>query len=129
MSQLKPMTQERPSPDPDHEQQSEAKDDSQSGGKSKRQSKARMCSYHTADQPTEQEFVIKDDGANDGSQPGTGDAVPYSIRQFPMRDPEAPHHRKRRPRSPGLKWFKQYDDPGCFKDGRVLVIDYIKQGL
>lgn len=91
-------------------------------------SKAGLRADHNTDQPTEQEFVITVDGANDGSQAGPGQAVPYSIRQFPMKVPENTQNRKRRPRSPGLKWFKQYDGPGCFKSGRVLVIDYIKQG-
>ena len=33
-----------------------------------------------------------------------------------------------RPRSPGLKWYKEYDTPESRKCGRVLLIDYVKQG-
>lgn len=36
------------------------------------------------------------------------------------------HHR---PRSPGLKWHKEYDTPESLKHGRVLLIDYVKQGV
>ena len=35
------------------------------------------------------------------------------------------HHR---PRSPGLKWHKEYDTPESLKLGRVLLIDYVRQG-
>ncbi|MCJ1427912.1 hypothetical protein MMC29_005818 [Sticta canariensis] len=32
-----------------------------------------------------------------------------------------------RPRSPGLKWHKEYDTPESLKLGRVLLIDYVRQ--
>ena len=65
---------------------------------------------------------------NIGGDPTRG--VPYSARQFPMTTAKGPpQHHPRRPRSPGLKWYKQYNNPDCFKGGRVLVIDYVKQGL
>ena len=32
----------------------------------------------------------------------------------------------KRPRSPGLKWYKHFDSPNGLKCGRVLVIDYVK---
>ncbi|MCJ1462795.1 hypothetical protein MMC07_001398 [Pseudocyphellaria aurata] len=32
-----------------------------------------------------------------------------------------------RPRSPGLKWHKEYDTPESLTCGRVLLIDYVKQ--
>ena len=61
----------------------------------------------------------------DGIQPKTS-AVPYSAMQFPMS--KGPHGWKKRPRSPGLKWYKAYDTPESLTTGRVLVIDYVKQG-
>lgn len=36
------------------------------------------------------------------------------------------HHR---PRSPGLRWHKGYNTPESLKSGRVLLIDYVKQGV
>ena len=53
--------------------------------------------------------------------------VPYSAVQFPMR--KGPHEWKKRPRSPGLKWYEDYDAPDSLKNGRILVIDYVKQGM
>ena len=53
-------------------------------------------------------------------------SVPYSARQFPMT--KGPHAWKKRPRSPGLKWYKDYNSPDSLKKGRILVIDYVKQG-
>lgn len=53
-------------------------------------------------------------------------SVPYSARQFPMT--KGPHTWKKRPRSPGLKWYKDYNSPDSLKRGRILVIDYVKQG-
>lgn len=52
--------------------------------------------------------------------------VPYSAMQFPMS--KGSQGWKRRPRSPGLKWYRGYNTPESLKTGRVLVIDYIKQG-
>ena len=46
--------------------------------------------------------------------------------QFPMT--KGPHAWKKRPRSPGLKWYKDYNSPDSLKCGRILVIDYVKQG-
>ena len=53
-------------------------------------------------------------------------AVPYSAMQFPLSG--GPEGWKRRPRSPGLRWYKQYDTPESLKKGRVLLIDYVKEG-
>ena len=53
-------------------------------------------------------------------------AVPYSAMQFPLS--KGPQGWKKRPRSPGLKWYKRYGTPESLKTGRVLVIDYVKQG-
>ena len=33
----------------------------------------------------------------------------------------------KRPRSPGLKWYKEYDTPDKSRTGRVLLIDYVKK--
>lgn len=66
---------------------------------------------------------VQIDKFNDGAQTK---AVPYSAMQFPMH--KGPQGWKKRPRSPGLKWYKGYDTPESLKDGRVLVIDYVKQG-
>ena len=52
--------------------------------------------------------------------------VPFSAVQFPMS--KGPQAGKKRPRSPGLKWYKSYDSPDSLKKGRILIIDYIKQG-
>ena len=41
---------------------------------------------------------------------------------------KVPHAWKKAPRSPGLKWYKNYDSPESLKNGRILVIDYVKQG-
>ncbi len=40
--------------------------------------------------------------------------------------PKGPNGWSRRPRSPGLKWYKHFNSPQGFKCGRVLVIDYVK---
>ncbi|KAG8529370.1 uncharacterized protein KY384_006006 [Bacidia gigantensis] len=77
------------------------------------------------DPATHEIFVSSVD--DDGVQPAKVEAVPYSASQFPMRKPSRSQNPRRRPRSPGLKWYKPYDGPDCFKIGRVLVIDYIKQ--
>ena len=61
-----------------------------------------------------------------GSQPKVA-ATPYSAMQFPLTN--WPQGWKRRPRSPGLRWYKNYDTPESLKRGRVLVIDYIRQGM
>ena len=53
-------------------------------------------------------------------------AVPYSAMQFPLD--KGPQGWKKRPRSPGLNWYKKYNTPESLKCGRVLVIDYVKQG-
>ena len=54
------------------------------------------------------------------------EAVPYSAMQFPLS--KGPHAWKKRPRSPGLKWYKDYNSPASLKNGRLFVVDYIKQG-
>lgn len=59
------------------------------------------------------------------SQPKVA-ATPYSAMQFPLT--KWPQGWKRRPRSPGLRWYKNYDTPESLRRGRVLVIDYIRQG-
>ena len=46
--------------------------------------------------------------------------------QLPMS--KGPERWKKRPRSPGLKWYRGYDTPQSLKHGRVLVIDYVSQG-
>ncbi|KAL8802479.1 MAG: hypothetical protein Q9182_003787 [Xanthomendoza sp. 2 TL-2023] len=43
------------------------------------------------------------------------------------RYPFAAKSWQQRPRSPGLKWHKHYQDPESKTKGRVLVIDYIKK--
>ena len=53
-------------------------------------------------------------------------STPYSAMQYPMT--KGPHAWKRRPRSPGLKWYKDYDSPDSLKNGRILIIDYVKRG-
>lgn len=53
-------------------------------------------------------------------------AMSYSAMQFPMS--HGPQGWKKRPRSPGLKWYKGYDTPESLRNGRVLVIDYVKHG-
>ena len=58
------------------------------------------------------------------------EAVSYSARQWPMHgfpDGKGPKAWNRRPRSPGLKWYRHYDSPESLKHGRVLVIDYIRK--
>lgn len=58
------------------------------------------------------------------------EAVSYSSRQWPMDGffgPKCPPALNKRPRSPGLKWYRHYDSPESLKHGRVLIIDYIKQ--
>ena len=35
----------------------------------------------------------------------------------------------KRPRSPGLNWYKEYDELEKCRNGRVLLIDYVKQDL
>ena len=59
----------------------------------------------------------------------TTKAVPYSARQWPKGGPlgpKGPEGWNKRPRGPGLKWYKHYDSPESLKCGRVLVIDYVK---
>lgn len=41
---------------------------------------------------------------------------------------KGPYAWKRRPRSPGLQWYKNYNSLDSLIGGRILVIDYIKQG-
>ncbi|KAL8713900.1 MAG: hypothetical protein Q9220_002046 [cf. Caloplaca sp. 1 TL-2023] len=41
--------------------------------------------------------------------------------------PYAPKPWQQRPRSPGLKWHKEYETTESRKAGRVLVIDYVKK--
>ena len=53
-------------------------------------------------------------------------STPYSATQFPMT--KGPHAWRKGPRSPGLKWYKDYNSPDSLKNGRILVIDYIKRG-
>ena len=53
-------------------------------------------------------------------------STPYSAMQYPMT--KGPHAWKKRPRSPGLKWYKDYDSPDSLKNGRILIIDYVKRG-
>lgn len=53
-------------------------------------------------------------------------AAPYSAMQFPLS--AGSQGWKKRPRSPGLKWYKDYNTPEALRRGRVLVIDYVKQG-
>lgn len=67
--------------------------------------------------------AVQTDTFDNGVQ---ANAVPFSAKQFPLhKDPQG---WKKRPRSPGLKWYKGYDTPESLKNGRVLVIDYVKQG-
>ena len=66
---------------------------------------------------------IQTDTFSESVQP---QAVPYSAMQFPLD--RGGQFWKKRPRSPGLKWYKKYDTPESLKSGRVLVIDYVKQG-
>ena len=56
------------------------------------------------------------------------ESVPLSYPAMQFRMSKEPHAWKKRPRSPGLKWYKDYDSPDSFKNGRILVIDYVKQG-
>ena len=67
--------------------------------------------------------AVQTDTFDDAHQP---EAVPYSAVQFPLS--KGPERWKKRPRSPGLKWYRAYDTPDSLKQGRVLVIDYVKQG-
>ena len=53
-------------------------------------------------------------------------STPYSAMQYPMT--KGPHAWKKRPPSPGLKWYKDYDSPDSLKHGRILIIDYVKRG-
>ena len=80
-------------------------------------------------QPEPEQIVVEPPNET-GGDPSTSpvEAVPFSAQQFPMERPSVPHQGRRRLRSPGLKWYKHYDGPDCFLNGRVLVIDYIKQG-
>ena len=39
----------------------------------------------------------------------------------------SPQAWKGRPRSPGLRWYKDYNSPESLKNGRVLVVDYVKK--
>ena len=71
------------------------------------------------------EDALQTDTLEHGVQTKTVPA-PYSAVQFPMS--KGPHTWKRQPRSPGLKWYKNYDSPDSLKNGRILVIDYIKRG-
>ena len=65
------------------------------------------------------EDAVQTDTFEHGVQPKTA-AIPYSAVQFPMS--KGPHTWKKRPRSPGLKWYKNYDSPDSLKNGRILVI-------
>jgi hypothetical protein len=67
--------------------------------------------------------AVQTDSFADGIQTK---AVPYSSMQFPLS--KGPQGWKKRPRSPGLKWHKDYDTPESVTNGRVLVIDYVKRG-
>ena len=72
------------------------------------------------------EDVLQTDTFGHGFQK-TSLPVPHSAVQFPMR--KGPYEWRKRPRSPGLKWYKDYDAPDSLKKGRILVIDYVKQGM
>ena len=121
MSQVTPITQERPPPEITLEAQQHQTAESLQGDSMFCVRDLNLSMYSLAiDEPVTQEFVVTLDGAQDGYQRAEG--VPYSARQFPMKAKP-----KKRPRSPGLRWYKHYG-PDSFKDGRVLVIDYIKQG-
>ncbi|KAI9707077.1 MAG: hypothetical protein M1836_000037 [Candelina mexicana] len=58
----------------------------------------------------------KDGGARDSTAPG----------QAGLRPPLPRQTWHRRPRSPGLKWHKEYT-PETRKQGRVLMIDYVRK--
>ena len=77
--------------------------------------------------PTTQEFVVTLDTGEDGS-PAEVKPVSFSAKHLPPDTRQEAHQRRRRPRSPGLKWYENFDSAESFKHGRVLVIDYIKQG-
>ena len=53
-------------------------------------------------------------------------ADPYSSRQWPMGEQLGSKGWNKRPRSPGLKWYKHFDSPEGLKCSRVLIIDYVK---
>ena len=128
MSQSNPSLQGKPNPEIRLEQQQLQDIDGRQHGSSG------LFTYkphleHTlklTGQPITQEVVIDFEGAHDGLQ--SSKAVPYSSRQYPMKVAAAPEYPRRRPQSPGLKWYKPFSGPECFKKGRVLVIDYIKLG-
>ena len=71
--------------------------------------------------PDEIQTEICEDGMHDKAG-----AAEYSAKQFPMST--GPHGWKNRPRSPGLNWYKDYDTPEKLRAGRVLVVEYVKQG-
>ena len=74
---------------------------------------------------TQPDKGMQTDTMETGFQPKVA-ATPYSAMQFPLT--KWPQGWKRRPRSPGLRWYKKYDTPESLERGRVLVIDYIRQG-
>lgn len=88
-----------------------------------------LCLRHIADLDAiatrQPDNGIQTDTIETGFQPKVT-ATPYSAMQFPLT--KWPQGWKRRPRSPGLRWYKNYDTPGSLERGRVLVIDYIRQG-
>ena len=89
-----------------------------------------LCLKHFADLHTtatiQPDNGMQTDAWGAESQPNVA-ATPYSAMQFPLT--KWPQGWKRRPRSPGLKWYKNYDTPESLKSGRVLLIDYIRQGM
>ena len=74
---------------------------------------------------TQPDKGMQTDTMETGFQPKVA-ATPYSAMQFPLT--KWPQGWKRRPRSPGLRWYKNYDTPESLARGRLLVIDYIRQG-
>ena len=87
------------------------------------------CFKHIADlyatASTQPDKSMQTETMETGFQPKVA-ATPYSAMQFPLT--KWPQGWKRRPRSPGLRWYKNYDTPESLERGRVLVIDYIRQG-
>ena len=79
--------------------------------------------YATA--TTQPDQSMQTETVETGFQPKVA-ATPFSAMQFPLT--KWPQGWKRRPRSPGLRWYKNYDTPESLERGRVLVIDYIRQG-
>ncbi|KAL6721270.1 hypothetical protein ACLMJK_000372 [Lecanora helva] len=76
-----------------------------------------------SNESTGQQDAIQTDALNEGLKTK---AVPFHALQFPLdKGPQGGW--KKRPRSPGLKWYRKYDSLESLKHGRVLVIDYIKQ--